>query len=272
MADKDEWADFDELAATTEATKAQSSGRQSNKDARKQAKQQRKEQWRETAASADSTSPALRVAGILAVLAVFGGIAWATASFANQRGESLQLTKPGDTTNSSSSTAGAVPSPSSTLGLGTNPQAAVPADPTKKPQAVQIPTPQAVTADPQQADQVAQAWAKGYLSRGEAGENAWRGFITPYTAEELLPILDTLAFQGSDPLAGKEPTQVLEVKVLPAPKGEPVDTPTRWTRNLEVPVQSHDGSTTVITYTVTSYLGEKGWQVTDAVQKFWTAS
>ncbi|MFK0009901.1 hypothetical protein ACIQTZ_22890 [Paenarthrobacter sp. NPDC090520] len=268
MAEKDEWADFDELSSQ-EAAAEDTPGRtkpkrRDRRDERKTARKERRDQWQESVYK-ERISPGARILGVVAILAIIFGIGWfAVTMNGGKEAETVGIMKPGATGEPGQ------PSASPSLGMGDSSQAAVPAQPAKTFQPVKIPAPAPVTANPQNAEEVAKAWAKGYLSRPAGESTQWQEYIGPYTATELVPILDGLAFHGKDPLAGKEPTSVLEVKVLPAPKGEPVDTPTRWTRSVEVPVQSHDGSTTVLTYTVTSYLGEKGWQVTDAVQKFWT--
>lgn len=155
---------------------------------------------------------------------------------------------------------------------GGGPQAptgnAAPTLPSREP--VTIPAPVQPTVDPANQESVAKGFATAYLSRPSGEWGDWQEWISGYTTPALLTQLETLAFHDKSPLTGKEPTQVTDVKILPADEGEAVDTPIRWSRNLEVAVQSADGMTTLITYAVTLSKGENGWVVSKAVEQFWT--
>lgn len=286
MADKDEWADFDDwrdeqrrqddadAPTTRTADKAAASKRQQRKaqkaTAKAQAKEARqdKEEARLGRVYSEGIPPAVRAGGILIVIALIVLAGWFFVSIGTASNDNkVGLMKPGQTGDPLQSS-----TPTSTYVAGTNEQVAPGGQFTLPPAAkqVDIPTPGPVSADPNNADAVATAWAKGYLSRPAGSSKEWQDFIRPYTAPELLPILDQLAFRGNDALAGKEPTQVTNVKITAAGTGEPVDTPARWSRTVDVDVLARDGSTTVLTYAVTAYKGGTGWQITDAVQKFWT--
>lgn len=156
--------------------------------------------------------------------------------------------------------------------MGTGPQA--PADNTAPAlpshAAVEIPAPTKPAVDRKNQESVAKALATAYLSRPTADWNDWSGWVEDYTSPALVSQLRNQAFQDKSPLTGKAPTRVTEIKVQPADQGSGVDTPVRWSRNLEITVQSGDGTQTVITYAVVLSNTDKGWIVTEAVEKFWT--
>lgn len=170
--------------------------------------------------------------------------------------------------------AAGAPSPSSTktFQMGDGPQAApgntAPAVPSHAPK--EIPEPTKPKVDMSNQESVAKGFATAYLSRPREDWNDWTEWVRDYTTPELVSQLKTLAFHDKSPLSGKTPTRVSDVKILPAEKGSGVDTPIRWSRNLEVSVESADGTLFVVTYAAMLSKSEKGWVVTEAVEMFWT--
>jgi hypothetical protein len=275
-ADKDLWKDLlNPRYSVPEDVTTGLKGREKREAARSFKKESRREgvqartAWMKENAKGEETDPraVLVVLGILVAI-IAAGFFFGPRLFG---GDQSGTAAPAATdTRTATATPTATASPTSIYFDGNGPQA--PGDPTftqKSLQPVDIAAPTNPTVDLANAESVATSWAKAYHSRATDRDDAWKGFIAPYTVPDLMEVLANTGF-SEEPLKGKEPTQVPAVKVNPAEPGSAVDTPIRWSRTVEVEVQSRDGSSVLVDYAVTLYKGEDGWNVTDAVEKAWT--
>lgn len=275
-ADKDLWKDLlnprysvpEDVTAGLKGRKKRQAAREFKKESRREGVQARTA-WMKQNAKGDDIDPraVLVVLGILGAL-IAAGFFIGPRLFGNDKGNNGAAAPAASSASTATPTATATPT---TIYFdGNGPQA--PQQPTytqKSLQPVDVPAPSNPAVDTANAESVATAWAKGYHSRANDKDDAWKGFITSYTVPDLMEVLTNSGF-NEEPLKGKEPTQVPAVKVKPAEPGTAVDTPVRWSRTLEVEVQSKDGSSVLVDYAVALYKGENGWNVTDAVQKAWT--
>ncbi|WP_420181303.1 hypothetical protein [Paenarthrobacter sp. TA1.8] len=275
-ADKDLWKDLlnprysvpEDVTTGLKGRAKRQAARSFKKESRMEGVQARTA-WMKENANGEETDPraVLVVLGILVAL-IAAGFFFGPRLFG---GGSNGTAAPAATdTVTATATPTATASPTTIYFDGNGPQA--PAQPTftqKSLQPVDIAAPTNPAVDTANAESVATSWAKAYHSRANDTDDAWKGFIAPYTVPDLMEVLTNTGF-SEEPLKGKEPTQVPAVKVSPAEQGTAVDTPVRWSRTLEVEVQSKDGSSVLVDYAVALYKGENGWNVTDAVQKAWT--
>lgn len=175
----------------------------------------------------------------------------------------------GATTTSSSATATPRPTTTQSYVMGDGPQAVeTPSFPAYSP--VNVPSPSIPAVDRSKPESVATAWAYVYHSIPSNGEYGYMAAAESYTAPELRTFLRTQAGAANSALAGKAPTIAEDIQIKPASPDAPADTPVRWTRTIDVTALSHEGSKTTLSYSVSLFLGEDGWSVTHATQKFWT--
>lgn len=276
-ADKDLWKDLlNPRYSVPEDVTTGLKGREKRQAARSFKKESRREgvqartAWMKESANGEETDPraVLVVLGILVAL-IAAGFFFGPRLFGGGGGGGTAAPAATET-QAATATPTATASPTTIYFDGNGPQA--PAQPTftqKSLQPVDIAAPTNPAVDTANAESVATSWAKAYHSRANDTDTVWKGFIAPYTVPDLMEVLTNTGF-SEEPLKGKEPTQVPAVKVSPAEPGTAVDTPVRWSRTLEVEVQSKDGSSVLVDYAVALYKGENGWNVTDAVQKAWT--
>lgn len=122
-------------------------------------------------------------------------------------------------------------------------------------------------ADRDNRESTAKAFATAYLSR-EEGRSDWKEWTAELTNEQLADQLQDI----QAPMEGRGDSSVSDIKISKEPfTGAPKDTPVRWSRTLDVTVATEQGSDMKIAYEVTLMRGEGGWEVTDAVERGWTA-
>ncbi|MDR2256190.1 MAG: hypothetical protein LBE25_09355 [Arthrobacter sp.] len=113
------------------------------------------------------------------------------------------------------------------------------------------------------AERVTREFFSAYLTRQREGDAAWQSNIAALVTTQLASELEA-------DLAGVKqyPVSVIQVRLLPVDENLPVDTATRFSRNVEVSVQT-GAQERSMTYTVSvTNLGEtSGWRVSKAVAK-----
>lgn len=134
---------------------------------------------------------------------------------------------------------------------------------------VDIPAPVKPEADTAKPEPVARAWAQAFFSRPDGSWNEWETWAADWVAPELLAFMATDEFNERGALDGKQASQVTDVRVSPSDGSAGRDTPVRWSRTLEIDVQTADGRVTTVTYIIEENLTQNGWQIVNAEKKFW---
>ncbi|MFI3893264.1 hypothetical protein VBH63_11490 [Kocuria rhizophila] len=131
-----------------------------------------------------------------------------------------------------------------------------------------VPAPSKPKVNRAKADSTAGAFLRSYLSRRE-GDDQWKQWSAELTNEQLA---DQLA-AAQTALDGRGDSTVTAVSVGKAPfTGAPKDTKIRWSRPVTATVTTETGQPIKLTYEVTAMKGDKGWIITDAVERGWTAA
>lgn len=160
--------------------------------------------------------------------------------------------------------------PSGSVKVGDGPQAVEPGETLEAAAPVVIPTPTKPEADSAKPEPVATAWAEAYFSRPDGTWEEWATWAEPWVAPELLAYMATDEFNERGALDGKQPSQVIDVRFSPADGSTGRDTPVRWSRTLDIDVQTEDGRVTTVTYIIEENLTQSGWQIVNAEKKSWT--
>lgn len=135
------------------------------------------------------------------------------------------------------------------------PTTANPVEPTAQP------TP---TADVVEPEDLARTWAEEFLTRADPVDDSWQQAIAPFTAPELLALLEQSAFVEGTALDGATPTTVASIEILPPAPDVEVSTPVRWSNTVDVTVVDGAGAEHGLEYSVILFATDNGWILTDA--------
>lgn len=137
------------------------------------------------------------------------------------------------------------------------------ASPSESTKAIEKPT-----ADRGNRASTARAFATAFVSR-EEGQSQWEDWSAELTNEQLADQLQDI----DAPFVGRGNSTASNIEISKEPfAGAPKDTPLRWSRTLDVTVDTEQGADMKVTYEITLMRGEGGWEVTDAVERGWTAA
>lgn len=120
--------------------------------------------------------------------------------------------------------------------------------------------------DMQKPATVAQAFLTIYNSRSSDTDVSWQETVKPWLTPDLAEKLPTVP-NGS--LTGKAPAAVTAVKVGDQVKDWGIDTPLRWSHNMQVTMATQDQGTYTINYRVQAQLTDQGWLVNTAKLDTW---
>ena len=145
------------------------------------------------------------------------------------------------------------------------------------PQAPEHPTPvqyerQVITApslpapDTQDAAAVAQAFLTVYNYRKSETDTSWQEKVQPWLVPDLAVQLPNLT---NGALEGKAPAAVSAIEIGENVKDWGVDTPLRWSRHVQVVVDTQDQGTYRLSYRVQAQLTDQGWLINTAQLDRW---
>lgn len=113
---------------------------------------------------------------------------------------------------------------------------------------------------------VAKAFLTVYNSRDSESDRSWRATTKPWLTPELAQKLPTVP---NGALEGKAPTSVGKVQIKDNVKDWGVDTPLRWSHQVEVTLHTQDQGTYLLDYRVRAQLTDQGWRINAAPLDSW---
>lgn len=113
---------------------------------------------------------------------------------------------------------------------------------------------------------VTRAFLTFYNSRESETDTSWQETVSPWLVPDLAAQLPTLT---NGALEGKAPVAVSAVEIGENVKDWGVDTPLRWSRHVQVIVDTQDQGSYALSYRVQAQLTDQGWLINTATLDSW---
>ena len=120
--------------------------------------------------------------------------------------------------------------------------------------------------DTEDAAAVTRVFLTFYNSRESETDTSWQETVSPWLVPDLAAQLPTLT---NGALEGKAPAAVSAVEIGENVKDWGVDTPLRWSRHVQVIVDTQDQGSYALSYRVQAQLTDQGWLINTATLDSW---
>jgi hypothetical protein len=123
--------------------------------------------------------------------------------------------------------------------------------------------------DRQDPASVASAWGVAYLSRPGGSWDGWKAWVAPYVTDAMVDRLSKPLEGMADEqlISAGDPMRVTGVTFSAPDSSMPKNTPIRWSRIVNVKVETEKRATETLAYSVVESKTDDGWTISSVTQR-----